>query len=64
MIEVPTKVFVLAAQPSAVELAATSRSLAAWRDLPEAGQGEAAAAFARANLVWVLLNHNNFITIR
>ena len=54
----------LANDPTAGELAASARSLDAWRKLPEAGQGDAAISFARINLVWVLLNHNDFITIR
>jgi len=54
----------LVSDPTATELAASSRSLDAWRKLPEAGQGDAAIGFARANLVWVLLNHNDFITLR
>ena len=54
----------LAAEPTAKELAACSRALDEWRKLPEAGSGAAATAFARANLVWVLFNHNDFVTIR
>jgi hypothetical protein len=54
----------VAAEPTATELAASARSLDAWQKLPEAGQGDAAISFARANLVWVLLNHNDFITLR
>lgn len=54
----------LAAEPVGKELAACSRALDEWRKLPEAGSGEAATAFARANLVWVLLNHNDFVTVR
>jgi hypothetical protein len=54
----------LAAEPSDKELAACSRGLGEWRKLPEAGSGATAAAFARANLVWVLLNHNDFVTVR
>ncbi len=54
----------LAADPTAKELAACSGALGEWRKLPEAGSGAAATAFARANLVWVLLNHNDFVTVR
>jgi hypothetical protein len=54
----------LAAEPTAKELAACSRALDEWRKLPEAGSGSAATAFARSNLVWVLLNHNDFVTVR
>ncbi len=54
----------LAGDPTDKELAACSRALDEWRKLPEAGSGAAATAFARANLVWVLLNHNDFVTVR
>ncbi|MFO0878168.1 MAG: PSD1 and planctomycete cytochrome C domain-containing protein [Gemmataceae bacterium] len=54
----------LAGEPGAEELAACLRSLAEWRKLPEAGTGPAATNYSRANLVWVLLNHTDFITIR
>jgi hypothetical protein len=54
----------LAAEPSAKELAACARAVDEWRKLPEAGSGAAATAFARSNLVWVLLNHNDFVTVR
>jgi mono/diheme cytochrome c family protein len=54
----------LAAEPTAKELAACARAVDEWRKLPEAGSGAAATAFARANLVWVLLNHNDFVTVR
>lgn len=54
----------LADQPDDSELAACARSLDRWRALPEAGEGEPAVAFARRQLVWVLLNHNDFVTVR
>ena len=43
------------------ELAACAQALATWR--AEEPAGEAVAA-ARANLVWALLNHNDFVTLR
>ncbi len=54
----------LGAEPTAAERSACVRTLAAWRALPEAGQGEPAARFARGQLVWVLLSHNDFVTVR
>jgi len=54
----------LANEPTATERKDCLDSLAQWRKLPEAGKDLAATHFARTNLVWVLLNHNDFITIR
>jgi hypothetical protein len=54
----------LASYPSDAELAASLRAMEAWRSLPEGGQGESAAEFARTQLIWVLLNHNDFVTVR
>lgn len=55
---------ILAAEPNAEELASSLQSLQAWRQLPEAGAGEGSTAFARTNLVWVLLNHNDFVMLQ
>jgi hypothetical protein len=49
----------LAIAPGETELAATTRSLAAWRALPGANETTARAQFIR-----VLLNHNDFVTLR
>ncbi|MEK0448843.1 MAG: hypothetical protein RL088_1111 [Verrucomicrobiota bacterium] len=49
----------LAIAPGETELAATTRSLAAWRALPGANDTTARAQFIR-----VLLNHNDFVTLR
>ena len=57
-------VVLLGAEASEVEAAAMTRALDNWKRLPEAGQGNDPAAWARANLVWVLLNHNDFVTPR
>ena len=57
-------VVLLAAEPNEAEIAASARALAAWRDMPEAPQAEAAVGYARSNFVWVLLNHNDFVTVR
>jgi hypothetical protein len=54
----------LAIYPSDAELAASLRAMEAWRSLPEAGQEESAAEFARTQLIWVLLNHNDFVMVR
>lgn len=50
----------LGEQPTDAELAATRRALEAWRKLPETTRGPG----AHAHLVWVLLNHNDFVTLR
>ncbi|ADV64173.1 protein of unknown function DUF1549 [Isosphaera pallida ATCC 43644] len=55
---------ILAVEPSDQERQDCLHALAEWRTLPEAGVDEAATNFARANLVWALLNHHDFITIR
>lgn len=56
--------YLLAHKPSERELQDCLKTMAEWRKLPEAGKDNAAIQFARANLVWVLLNHHDFITIR
>ncbi|MCX7665830.1 MAG: DUF1553 domain-containing protein, partial [Gemmataceae bacterium] len=56
--------YLLAHKPSERELQDCLKTMAEWRKLPEAGKDNAATQFARANLVWVLLNHHDFITIR
>jgi Protein of unknown function (DUF1553)/Protein of unknown function (DUF1549)/Planctomycete cytochrome C len=57
-------VVILGTESSAAEEAAMTRALNDWKRLPEAAQGGDATAQARANLVWVLLNHNDFVTLR
>ncbi|QEH34563.1 Planctomycete cytochrome C [Aquisphaera giovannonii] len=57
-------VTLLGAEPTEAEEAAMVRSLGEWARLPDAGQGGDAGAGARADLVWVLLNHNDFVTLR
>jgi len=54
----------LGSEPAEAEVTASAQSLDAWKKLPEAEQGNTASGFARAHLVWVLLNHNNFVTVR
>lgn len=55
---------VLGSEPSVAEVEASVQALAAWKKLPEAQAGDATPRFARANLIWVLLNHNDFVTLR
>lgn len=55
--------YVLGVGAMDAEVAACLRALAAWR--AAAGvQNPAAGQSARANLVWALLNHNDFVTLR
>jgi hypothetical protein len=53
-----------ASEPSDAEVAAGLRSLDAWKTLPEAQSPGASTEFARGNLIWVLLNHHDFVTVR
>jgi hypothetical protein len=55
---------VLGVEPREAELAACLRALAAWRSGAEVAGPAVVAQFARANLVWALLNHNDFVTLR
>jgi hypothetical protein len=57
-------VVLLGVESSRAESAAMTRALREWRQLPEARQDGDATVWARANLVWVLLNHNDFVTLR
>ncbi len=50
---------VLGTRPSEAETAACVKTLEAWRKLPDTTPEQ-----ARANLVWALLNHNDFVTLR
>jgi len=50
---------VLGIQASDGEIAASEKALEAWRNLPGGS-----ADNARANLVWALINHNDFVTLR
>jgi hypothetical protein len=52
----------LGTSPGDAERAACVRALDGWRRLPEAGADP--HAYARAQLVWVLLNHHDFVTVR
>jgi len=55
--------YVLGIKASAEEVAACSRGMAAWRQSASASEKDA-SALARDNLVWALLNHNDFVTLR
>ena len=58
-------VAVLGRQPSADEIAACLESLAVWRTaLPSDPASEPASDTSRTHLVWALLNHTDFLTIR
>ena len=52
----------LASEPGPGELDATQRAFAEWRALPEAQPDP--GRHARINLVWVLINHNDFVSLR
>jgi hypothetical protein len=41
------------------EIAASEKALEAWRNLPGGSPDT-----ARANFVWTLINHNDFVTLR
>jgi len=52
-------------EPSGAELAASMKGLEAWRALPPTpGVAEGWRGDARAGLVWALLNHDDFVTLR
>ena len=50
---------VLGVAPSDGELAACVKTMDAWRKLPNSKPEQ-----ARAHLIWALLNHNDFVTLR
>ena len=45
--------------PTSQEVEASLRALKEWRTLPEGTESQ-----ARTNYIWVLLNHNDFVTLR
>jgi hypothetical protein len=56
---------VLGLNASKAEITACIKSLQAWRTLPENKPSSAAQPeLARAHLVWALLNHTDFVTLR
>jgi hypothetical protein len=50
---------VLGASPAEAETAACMKTLETWRKLPQSTPAD-----ARAQLVWALFNHNDFVTLR
>jgi hypothetical protein len=54
----------LGMQATDAEIAACLRSLEQWRSLPTDGDATAAGATPRARLIWALINHNDFVTLR
>ena len=56
--------YVLGVGVQEAEMAACLRALEAWRAASDAPDSAAAAQAARTHLVWVLLNHNDFVTLR
>jgi len=57
-------VVLLGVEPGEAEEAAMTRALDEWKALPEASQAGDSALWARSQLVGVLLNHNDFVTLR
>jgi hypothetical protein len=54
----------LGVEPGEAEQAAMTRALDEWKAMPEASREGDAALWARSQLVGVLLNHNDFVTLR
>lgn len=52
---------VLGIRPSEAEVSVSRKALALWR---EQESGDEAEQRARANFIWALLNHNDFVTLR
>jgi len=50
---------VLGVAPTEGEFASCMRTMEAWRKLPNAPDGQ-----PRTSLIWALLNHNDFVTLR
>lgn len=50
---------ILGIRASEVEITSSREALAAWRGLPDGSEKS-----ARQHLVWVLFNHNDFVTLR
>jgi hypothetical protein len=54
----------LGSEASEAEVAAGLRSLMAWKGQSESQDPVASNSYARTNLIWVLLNHHDFVTVR
>jgi hypothetical protein len=55
---------VLGVHPNPGQVSAGADAWNAWRELHEERRGTNAPDPARAHLVWALLNHNDFVTVR
>jgi mono/diheme cytochrome c family protein len=51
-------------QPDDAMIAASKQAMQQWRSLPDTGLGQSTAIKDRVLLVWSLLNHNDFVTLR
>lgn len=54
----------LGVKATSAEVTACKKALEQWRQLPDEGLGAGSGQRERAMLVWTLINHNDFVTIR
>lgn len=55
---------VLGFAASEADVAASEQALKSWRQLPEAAVAGGVNDTARIHLIWALINHNDFVTLR
>jgi hypothetical protein len=55
---------ILGIQADASMIASSKHAMKRWRGLPNSGIGQGSAIADRILLVWTLLNHNDFVTLR
>jgi hypothetical protein len=55
---------ILGIRADASMVGASKRAMERWRSLPESGIGQGLTLPDRIMLVWSLLNHNDFVTLR
>ncbi|MFM7930023.1 MAG: hypothetical protein ACKO9Q_20130, partial [Pirellula sp.] len=55
---------ILGIQVDASMIASSKNAMERWRGLPNTGIGQGSAIADRILLVWTLLNHNDFVTLR
>ena len=55
-------IYTLAMEPSPDEIAVSIKALERWKNL--SGKNPGGDLQARANLIWALVNHNDFVTLR
>ena len=55
---------ILGIRADAGMLESSRAAMARWRELPDVGLGQGSAHRERILLVWALLNHNDFVTLR